>query len=59
MMITCSSEDCNGLPVFRLTWPGNNEQLACIDCATKLKNTAKALDFHLQLIHIKGEEYTK
>lgn len=46
----CASRRCEGVPVARFTWPGSNEQLACLACALKAKEVADALGLHLQVL---------
>ena len=41
---------CDELPIFRYTWPGQNEQYACLEHAVKLAAIADAMGFHLQMI---------
>jgi hypothetical protein len=45
----CASRRCAGFPVARFTWPGSNEQLACLLCAEKAREVADALGMHLQI----------
>jgi len=47
---------CHNLPVFRFTWPGQNEKFACLDHAKLVQNISQALDFHLQFIALKTKE---
>lgn len=40
---------CGNPVIFRFTWPGRDESVICNTCAPKLKATANALGFALQL----------
>ena len=43
---------CQNIAVVRYTWPGHDENYACIDHAAKLRDVSEALGFHLQFIPI-------
>lgn len=41
---------CRGLPMFRYTWPGREEEYTCLEHAMILAKTAGAMGFRLQII---------
>lgn len=50
---------CDNNALFRYTWAGQNERVACIECAAKLKTIADAMGYHLQLIQLSQEDLLK
>lgn len=51
-----SIEQCRNTAGLRYTWPGSNEKIICIECATRLKRIASAIGLHLQVIPIDTEK---
>jgi hypothetical protein len=59
-MLHCSQKKrdgdyCDGVPVVRYTWPGQDEQFACLEHAQTMKNIATGMGLHVQLLPIPGE----
>lgn len=44
------THQCEMIPMFRYTWPGNDETYSCYAHAMQLVNISQAMGFHLQLI---------
>ena len=49
---------CGAPAMFRYTWPGKDESLACATCALKLRRVAQAIGLHLQIIQLSQEDMT-
>ena len=47
---------CQKEPVFRYTWPGQDEAYICREHAEWMRNVASAIGMHLQLIPLSGNE---
>lgn len=45
----CLTLHCVGVPAYRFTWPGNDEKMACEECAARARGVAEAMGFHLQI----------
>lgn len=50
-----SDDTCSKEAAFRFTWPGSNESFICLQHADKLKNVARAMGVHVQLIALTQE----
>jgi hypothetical protein len=49
-MKTCNQVNCAKVAAYRFMWPGWREQYVCEDHADKLRSTANAMGFALQII---------
>lgn len=47
---------CQFTPMFRYTWPGQDERFACIIHAQQWIGIADAMNFHLQMIPLSPDE---
>lgn len=50
------SNTCKNPPVFRYTWPGQDESFACAIHSMTLNTVARAMGAHVQFIRLKPEE---
>ncbi len=50
---------CDKDAKYRFTWPGNDESYICEKHVEKLRNVAKAMGFHLQVMPIDEEHLIK
>jgi hypothetical protein len=55
----CRMSKCNMIPMFRYTWPGQDEKFACMAHSLQLSSVAEVMGFHLQMIPLKPEEMEK
>jgi len=47
---------CTQQPMYRFTWPGQDEKCICLIHAMKLIDIVRAMGFHLQIIPLSPEE---
>lgn len=48
-----SEVNCSNQPVFRYTWPGQDEQYTCLEHAEQIANIANAMGCHIQFIPLR------
>ena len=51
-----SDNKCGSPAMYRYTWPGKDESLACVLCAIKLQKIAHAIGLQLHMIKLNQED---